>query len=86
METPDFMVQLRAQLETSASESGSGSNSTSQGANSSDVRCVLTNSNCTAGCSMHDDDCPCVLAGLSDARRQPQTGHHLSCTTGTAQS
>jgi hypothetical protein len=40
METPDFMVQLRAQLETSASESGSGSNSTSQGANSSDIRCV----------------------------------------------
>lgn len=43
METPDFMVQLRAQLESAASESGSGksgSNSTSQGANSSDIRCV----------------------------------------------
>ena len=38
METPDFMVQLRAQLENSVSESGSGSNSTSHGANSSDVR------------------------------------------------
>ena len=57
METPDFMVQLRAQLETSTSESGSGSNSTSQGANSSDVRYTLVTSNCRAGCSMHDDDC-----------------------------
>ncbi len=46
METPDFMVALRAQLESAASESGSGksgSNSTSAGANSSDIRCVLIN-------------------------------------------
>jgi hypothetical protein len=65
METPDFMVQLRAQLETSASESGSGSNSTSQGANSSDVRCTLVTSGCTANCKRPDDDCPCVLVAVS---------------------
>ena len=45
METPDFMVALRAQLESAASESGSGksgsnSQSNSTGADSSAIRCA----------------------------------------------
>lgn len=70
METPDFMVQLRAQLESAASESGSGksgSNSTSAGANSSDIRCFSEQAifHCCKAC----------IASASKASQSPLSLH-----------